>query len=181
MFFPRWLFVLAMAVSAYAQTVCNCDPAKPETMKARQCSLCEEAEKQPAGAEFFVVKDANPSKPNRTLLLPREHTPGQHPLRDLTAEQRTAFWSAAVDKARQLWGDDWAVAWNSDRVRTQCHAHLHIGKLLPGVETENFIVVNSPSEIPLPKDVNDGIWVHQVNGKLHVHTGEIITETVLLR
>ena len=181
MLVPRWLLVLAVAVSAYAQTVCNCDPAKPETMKARQCSLCEEAEKQPAGTQFFIVKDANPSKPNRTLLLPREHTPGQHPLRDLTDEQRTAFWSAAIDKAKQLWDNEWAVAWNSDRVRTQCHAHLHIGKLLPGVETENFIVVNSPSEIPLPKDVNDGIWVHEVNGKLHVHTGEIITETVLLR
>lgn len=179
--FSRWFFALALAVCARGQTICNCDPAKPETMKERQCSLCNEAEKQPAGAEFFVLKDANPAKPNRTLILPREHTPGQHPLGEMPAGERTAFWTAAIDKAKQLWGNDWGIAWNSDRVRTQCHAHLHIGKLLPGVETDNFVVVSSPSEIPLPKDVNDGLWIHPVNGKLHVHSGEIITETVLLR
>jgi diadenosine tetraphosphate (Ap4A) HIT family hydrolase len=173
--------LVAISVCARAQTQCDCDPSKPETMQARQCSLCSEAEKQPKDQPFFFLKDKNPSKPNRLLILPRFHTPGQHPLSDMTPEQRTAFWTAAIEKAKSLWGDDWAVAYNSDRVRTQCHGHMHIGKLLPGVETDNFVVVSSPAEIPLPKGRDDGIWIHGVDGKIHVHTGEPITETVLLR
>jgi diadenosine tetraphosphate (Ap4A) HIT family hydrolase len=172
---------LAFCFGLQAQTPCACDPSKPETMQQRQCSLCEEAEKQAADTPFFFLKDKNPAKPNRLLILPRIHTPGQHLLRELTPEQRTALWSTAIEKAKSLWGDDWAVAYNSDRVRTQCHTHLHIGKLLPGVETDNFIVVDSPAAIPLPTSTDDGIWIHGVDGKIHVHTGEPITETVLLR
>ena len=33
-----------------------------------------------------------------------------------------------------MWGDEWGVAYNGERVRTQCHMHLHIGKLLHGIE-----------------------------------------------
>ena len=35
------------------------------------------------------------------------------------------------------------------------------------------------AQIPTPGV--DGYWIHPVNGKLHVHTGEQVCETVLLR
>lgn len=159
---------------------CVCDAARPETMAARECGLCREAEKQPASAGVFFLKDINPRKPNRLLVLPRAHTKGPHDLIDMTAEERLALWSAAIEKARSLWGDQWGLAINGDESRTQCHMHIHIGKLLDGVETPNFIVVDGPAQIPAPKDAS-GLWVHPEGGKLHVHTGEIITETVLLR
>ena len=176
-----FLLIAALAAAAlvHADTPCNCDPAQPDTMAARQCSLCAEAEKQPADVEFFLLRDANPHKPNRTLILPRMHTPGPHALAQLPPDLRARFWSAAIAKAKELWGNDWAVAYNGDRVRTQCHAHIHIGKLLPGVEFGNFVVVDSPAEIAVPP--GEGVWVHPVAGKLHVHTGEQICETVLLR
>ncbi len=148
-------------------------------MKQRQCSLCNEAEKQPAGIDVFFLKDANPHKANRLLVLPRMHVKGPHHLEDLPPDLRVRLWTAAIEKAKSLWGDDWAVAYNGDRVRTQCHAHIHIGKLLPGVEAGDFVVINSAAEIA-PKP-GEGVWVHPVNGKMHMHTGEQITETVLLR
>lgn len=170
--------VLAGAAT-WADTPCQCDPSQPESMKERQCSLCAEAEKQPAGIDAFFLKDANPRKPNRTLALPRLHTPGVHPLDALPEQARIRLWTAAIAKAKELWGDEWAVAYNGDRVRTQCHAHIHIGKLLPGVESGEFVVITSPAEI-VPKP-GEGVWVHPVNGKMHMHTGEQICETVLLR
>jgi diadenosine tetraphosphate (Ap4A) HIT family hydrolase len=171
--------LLLVSFPLMAQTPCPCDPAKPETMKERQCSLCVEAEKQPDDDGVFFLKDINPRKPNRWLALPRTHTHGLHPLSSLSAEQRTRLWSAAIERAKQMWGKDWAVAYNSDRVRTQCHTHLHLGKLLPGVETPDFVVVNTPAEIPVSD--GDAMWIHEVDGKIHVHRGEYIAETVLLR
>src|SRR5271170_7700364 len=169
---------LALAASVSADVShCARDASKPSTLQARECSLCAEAEKQPAGIGVFFVRDANPRKANRTLAMPRVHTPGGHSLADLTAEQRTELWTAAIAKARELWGDRWGVAYNGDKVRTQCHAHIHIGRMIPGVETANFVVVSSPAEIPVPQE--DGFWIHPQDGKLHVHTGEQITETVL--
>ncbi len=149
-------------------------------MKDRQCSLCNEAEKQPASAAVFFLRDANPRKPNRWLALPRRHTEGIHRMSDLSVGERAELWSAAIAKAREVWGDNWAVAYNGDLVRTQCHTHIHIGKLLPGVEAGEFIEVGSAAQIPAPKV--DGFWIHPAaNGRMHVHTGEQITETVLLR
>lgn len=174
-----FLFVV-MAAATWADTPCACDPAKPETLRARECSLCVEAEKQPADVTVFFVKDINPRKANRMLAVPRFHGPGGHLMSGYTAEQRLAIWSGAIEKAKELWGNAWGIAYNGDRVRTQCHTHVHIGRMLPGVETDNFIVVSSAAEIPMPKI--DGFWIHPVDGgKLHVHTGEQINETVLLR
>lgn len=161
---------------------CACDPQKPETMKARECSLCAEAEKQPVGTRVFFLKDINPRKPNRWLALPRQHGSGAHHLHDLTAAQRTELWTAAIQRARELFGDTgWGLAYNGEKVRTQCHTHLHIGRFVPVAEqAKGYIVVSKPSEIPAPPGV--GIWVHPVGGgKLHVHFGEQITETVLVR
>ena len=177
------LITVLSATPLAAQTQsCDCDVTNPESMKARQCSLCGEAEKQPAGTEVFFLKDVNPRKPNRWLALPKAHAEHWHRMADLPAELRTKLWTAAIAKARELFGETaWGLALNSDRIRTQCHTHIHIGKLLPGVETSDALLeVSSPAEIPVPDE--DGIWVHPVaGGKLHVHRGEKITETVLLR
>ena len=159
---------------------CQCDPERPETLEARECSLCKEAEKHPADQQFFAVKDTNPNKPNRWMLLPRFHGNRPQELVEMTPEQRTAYWTAAIAKAHELWGEDWGVALNSTERRTQCHIHLHIGKLLPDAENDHFVVVDKPSAIPLPRD-GDGIWIHPIGGRLHVHMDEPAGELKLQR
>jgi hypothetical protein len=172
------LFLISLRL--FADTPCACDVSHPETLEARQCSLCKEAEKQPTDVPVFFLKDANPRKPNRLLALPRAHSAGNHRLADLAPSEQAALWTAAVNKAQELYPDGgWAIAFNGDHVRTQCHAHVHIGKLLPGVETGNFIIVDSAAGIPAPDE--NGYWIHPAGGKLHVHQGEQITETVILR
>lgn len=175
------LLLVLSACSAYADiSTCACDPSRPETMTVRQCSLCREAEKQPPDVDFFFLKDNNPRKPNRWLLLPRAHYDGVGGLAQLSRAERTRMWRLAIERARQLWGDGWGLAYNGDKVRTQCHFHLHIGKLLAGIETDRFIVVSGPEHIPVPKD-GTGLWIHPAGDKLHVHLGEQTTETVLFR
>jgi diadenosine tetraphosphate (Ap4A) HIT family hydrolase len=142
--------------------------------------LCRETEKQPATPQVFYLKDINPRKPNRWLVLPRFHVKAAHELGDMTQAQRTELWAAAIAKGKELWGDKWGLAINGDQSRTQCHAHIHIGKLLEGIETKNFVVVDGPAKIPVSKD-GSGLWIHPEGGKLHVHLDEMITETVLLR
>ena len=159
---------------------CACDIAKPETLEARECGLCREAESQPPEPAVFFLKDNNPRKPNRLLALPRAHGSGQNSLADMTPQQRLTLWSSAIAKARETWGDDWGLAINGEMARTQCHAHIHVGKLLAGIETRQFVVVNGPAQIPVPAD-GTGMWVHPAGPKLHVHLNEQITETVLLR
>ncbi|HYO83685.1 MAG TPA: hypothetical protein VES20_19945 [Bryobacteraceae bacterium] len=177
----RLLAVLAFVAAASTATVCECDPGVPDTMRARQCSLCNEAEKQSAGVDVFFLKDINPRKPNRWLALPRRHGSGLHHLHELTPEERTQLWSRAIDRARELWGDrDWGLAYNGEQVRTQCHTHIHIGKMMVHVENDKFIVVSKPSQIPAPE--GEGLWIHpDGKGRLHVHVGEQTTETVLMR
>jgi len=172
------LLLTALASCSYADLVtCACDPSKPETLEARQCGLCREAEKQPADAKVFFLKDINPTKPNRWLALPRAH---ERSLEELTAAQRAELWSSAIAKAKTLFGDDWAVAYNSPSVQTQCHVHLHLGRLIRGVETDQFITVTKIEDIPVPRK-GEGFWVHPQGNLFHVHTGEQITETVLER
>jgi len=175
------LFLLCIACPLGADiTACACDIAKPETLQARECALCREAETQPAEPPIFYLKDNNPTKPNRWLALPRVHGKGGQPLVEMSSELRLRLWSVAIEKAKSLWGDDWGLAVNGKTARTQCHAHVHIGKLLNGMETTQFVVVSTPAEIPVPENDN-GIWVHPEGGKLHVHLGQEITETVLMR
>jgi diadenosine tetraphosphate (Ap4A) HIT family hydrolase len=173
--------LLACVSGLCAATECACDPAIAGTMQARQCSLCREAEKHPAEDGIFFLKDINPRKPNRWLALPKEHGTGMDHLHDLSPKLRTALWTAAITKAKEMWGpDDWGVAYNGEKVRTQCHTHLHIGKLLKGVEYGRFIVISRPSQIPAPE--GEGVWVHPAGkGRMHVHLGEQTTETTLLR
>lgn len=146
----------------------------------RECSLCLEADKQPAYLEVFFLKDANPTKPNRLLVLPRAHNPGPHSLHTLNPSLRHLLWTTAIARAQELWGGDWAIAYNGEERRTQCHTHLHIGKLLPGQETGEPVIVNGPSDIPAPAD-GAGLWVHPAGTKLHVHLGQQVNETVLMR
>ena len=173
---------LLTAAAAFADVSrCACDVANAESMAARECGLCREAEKQPADPAVFFLKDNNPRKPNRWLVLPRAHGKAGDSFAEMSAAQRTALWTAAIAKGRELWGDKWGLAYNGDISRTQCHAHVHVGKLLDGIETDNFVVVSGPAHVPIPKE-GTGLWVHPSDGsKLHVHLGEQITETVLLR
>ncbi len=174
------LAALLMAGAAIGSaTDCSCDTNSAELMQARQCGLCREAEVQPVDTNIFFLKDTNPRKPNRWLVLPRSHGTANHELHDMTPAERTALWTAAIAKAKSVWGEEWGLAYNGIKVRTQCHAHIHIGKLLKGIETDHFIVVNKPSQIPAP--AGEGIWVHPSGSRLHVHLGEQATETVLLR
>lgn len=171
------LFVPAGTLPALID--CTCESQDPKIAEARQCSLCREADKQDPALTYFFLKDINPTKPNRWLILPRMHQPGLHDFDEAPLALRTAVWTAGIERGRSQWGDDWGLAYNGRRVRTQCHTHIHIGKLLPNVETNNFVVVDGPAQIPMIHE--DGIWVHQVNGKLHVHQGEQKAELVLMR
>lgn len=156
---------------------CACDASHPATLEARQCSLCREAEKQPAGVKVFILKDVNPTKPGRWLVLPRVH---DRSLGELSPELRADLFATAIAQGKTLFGDEWAIAYNAPEVQTQCHVHLHVGKLIQGVETDQFITVTKIEDIPVPRK-GEGFWVHPQGNLFHVHTGEQITETVLLR
>jgi diadenosine tetraphosphate (Ap4A) HIT family hydrolase len=166
----------ALALRADLVT-CNCDLSRPETLEARECSLCREAEKQSDDVKVFFLKDSNPTKPNRWLALPRTH---ERSIDLLSSAQRAELWAAAIEKAKSLFGDQWAIAYNAPSVQTQCHVHLHMGKLIPGVETSQFITVAKIEEIPVPA-TGEGCWIHPEGKLFHVHTGEQINETVLER
>ena len=150
---------------------CHCDLANATEMAQKVCGLCSVAEQQPAYVTVFFLKDANPTKPNRILALPRIHGPGEHLLSSLSAETRLELWSAAIARAQEAWGNDWGIASNGVSRRTQCHAHLHIGKLLPEGEDDKFTIVSTPAEIPTPPG-ETGLLVHPAGGKLHVHIEE---------
>jgi CDP-diacylglycerol pyrophosphatase len=177
---------LSFPLSAADIKSCACDPAVPATLEARECSLCLEAGKQKSDVEVFFLKDINPRKPNRWLALPRIHAPGPHSFSALAPALRTALWTAAIEKARSLWGADWGLAVNGVETRTQCHTHIHIGKVLEESETsrggapDTLKIVNGPAEIPVQAD-EAGFWIHEANGRLHIHSDGIISETALQR
>ena len=169
---------LALALNARADIVeCACDASRPETLAARQCSLCREAEKQSAETQVFFLKDTNPTKPNRWLALPRVH---DRAFGQLRPELRAVLLSAALDKAKTLFGNEWAIAYNAPELQTQCHVHVHIGKWMPAVENAHFIAVQRIEDVPVPPK-GEGFWVHPAGNVLHVHTGDEIAETVLVR
>lgn len=159
---------------------CVCNLEEPETAQMRACSLCIAAEKYPATDSLILVRDNAPTKPNRWLILPRAKYDGANPLSQMSAAERLAMWTMAIGKARELWGDSWGIAMNGDIARNQCHAHAHIGKLLDGKETETGIYIDTPDQLPAISD-GTGLWFHPVGKRLHVHLGEQITETVLMR
>lgn len=158
---------------------CACDPSRPETLKARECGLCIEADKHTGDGEFFVLKDNNPRKPGRWLVLPRAHGSGPHAMHELKKAERDRLWRFAMATAKEKFGEEWGLAYNGWKVRTQCHLHLHVGKFIRAAENSNFKVVRRVEDFPAPAD--GGVWIHQVKGGFHVHTGEQIMETALVR
>ncbi len=180
-----FFLTLGTAACAMAAVECACDHAAPATLQARECSLCQEADRHAAGAQgsvpVFYLKDSSPRKPNRTLILPVRHSKGQQDLRQLSSEERRRFWQAAMAKAEELFpGGAWGLAINSESVRTQCHLHLHIGRLNEGLDESSGRLVAGPAQIPLP-EAGLGIWLHPVPGGLHLHTDREIAEPVLVR
>ena len=173
------LLLLALGGQADVRT-CVCDLGRPETMAARECSLCRAAEEQPAEPQFFVLRDASPNKPHRWLAMPRFHGKNPQDLAQMTPEQRTAYWSLAIAKARELWGDQWGLAVNNLERRSQCHMHIHIGKLRENAEDDQFTTVASPADIPLPRE-GDGLWVHAAGAAFHAHWGNGSPELLLER
>ncbi|HZL56656.1 MAG TPA: hypothetical protein VFC21_06235, partial [Bryobacteraceae bacterium] len=124
--------------------------------------------------------DNDPTKPNRWLALPRARYDGPNPLARMSALERLALWNAAIEKGKEMWGDGWAVAMNGDMARRQCHAHIHVGKLLEGKDAETGVYIDNPGQIPAVSD-GTGLWFHPVGNRLHLHLGEQIDETVLMR
>jgi CDP-diacylglycerol pyrophosphatase len=175
-----WLVSLTSLPSrALSAVACSCDVSKPVTLKQHSCSLCVVTEKQPVTVLAYSLKDNSKLKPNRWLALPRVHTTGRmEMLADLSPESRTALWREAIARGQLLWGEHWGLAMNGVVTRTQCHLHIHIGRLIDGVEYGDFTVVDEVAQIPDPGEM--GMWVHPVGGKLHVHR-EMSAETVLLR
>ena len=177
---PARLLILLLIVSvlAFADVRnCTCELANPASMAKHECALCREAEKQPRDIQVFFLKDNNPHKPNRWLALPRAHA---HTLADLTPAERLALWTGAIRKAHELWGEQWGLALNGEIRRSQCHLHIHIGKLLEGTETGQFMVVDGPAGIPVPQD-GTGLLIYPVGGKLHVQMGAQAPELSLMR
>lgn len=184
--------LIALSTAAARSDIrgCVCDLKSPETATVRGCSLCLEAEKRPETEPFFVLRDVNPTKPNRWLVLPRAAYDGINPLSKMSAEARLGLWTLAIGKAREVWGDGWGIAMNGDISRTQCHLHVHVGKLLehqePGDELPDAPkraegkYVDGPADLPALAD-GTGMWFHPVGNRLHVHAGEQATEFVLLR
>lgn len=176
-----WMTMAGGLASFAAVDRCACNPAEAETLGARECSLTNEALKQPGEMEVFFLKDANPRKANRTLAMPRRIVAkAMHELKDLSAKERATLWKAAIAKAKELWGDDWGIAYNGVKVRTQCHLHFHIGKLLKGIDSGEAVFVRRVEDIPVPQD-GTGLWIHPSGNRLKVHIKEQICETVLLR
>jgi hypothetical protein len=168
------LLLAALATSADVRT-CECDFARPETARTPACSLCAVTEKQPPGNGVYLLKDIDPRKPNRWLVLPRRHYDGPYPLVRMTRAERTELWTAAIGKGKEMWGDQWAVAVNSDFRRMQCHLHAHVDHLRPGFdksdgifEKTGAIFVDRPDDIAVHAD-GMGLWFHPVGNRLHVH------------
>jgi hypothetical protein len=175
------LALLAVLPARLPGADCGCDHTAAATLEAPECSLCREAEKHTSHATpIFFVKDASPRKPNRTLALPVLHGKGVQDLEHVSPEQRLALWKAAMAKAEELWPGQWGLAVNSPTVRTQCHLHIHIGKLNEGADETTGGLVASAEEIPVPP-AGRGIWLHPVPGGLHVHLDREISEPVLMR
>jgi diadenosine tetraphosphate (Ap4A) HIT family hydrolase len=159
---------------------CDCNLSDPESMKKRECSLCREAENQPAGVEFFVIRDINPRKPNRWLIMPKAHMPGSHPLHLMPRPDRDRLWNFAIAEAKKHFSEgEWGVAYNGDKVRTQCHLHVHAGKFIRAAENSKFKLVRRVEQFPAPSE--GGMLIHPVKNGFHVHTGEDIMETALVR
>lgn len=161
-------------------TQCACDWSNPTSLEARNCSLSKEAMQQPEHVEFFLLKDINPRKPGRWLALPRKPGSGAHDLYHLPSAERNRLWRYAMEEAEKLFpGGLWGLAYNGNKVRTQCHLHIHIGKWVPAAHTSNFRLIKRVEDLPAPEE--GGVLLYPVKGGFMVLTGEQIMETALVR
>ena len=178
--FAALFLALVIPLSAQDPLRCECDHATHAAYDQRNCGLCAEVDKAPNNVDVVFVKDTDPRKPNRWLALPREQTHKSFQiLSDVPPPQRSELWRQAIERARKEWPNDrWGLALNGTRSRGQCHLHIHIGRLIDAVEWGEAQSVETPDQIPDPGD--QGVWVHPLNGRLHVHI-EMSTETVLAR
>jgi len=157
---------------------CPCDHRRPGGLEGRVCGLCRTAAE--GESEFYVLKDINPRKPNRHLILPRAHDTDLQGPSSLSPDERARYWRAAIEKARELHGDGWGLAANGHFFRTQCHAHIHIGPLSPQLEHDDGELFDDPTEFP-NVGVESGIWVHQRGERYCVHLDRDLAEVVLVR
>ena len=165
---------------------CSCDPSNPATDSNRSCALGAFAagrNRPPTAKEgdgVLFIKDNSPEKPNRWLAISTFTSSGFQILDQVPAERRTQLWREAIAEATRQQGDKWGLAYNGIRGRSQCHVHLHMSRLIDGVEWGDFVELSDPAQIPQPGRL--GLWLHGSGaGKFHVHTGEMYTETVLLQ
>ena len=146
---------------------------RPETMKARQCGLCREAEKHPLDAKFFFLKDNNPRKPNRWLLLPRAHKhDGPARCRDDRRPSARALWRLAIAAGEaalgRRMGDRLQRRQGPHAVpRPPAHRQVAQGHRLD----RRFIIVIRAGTSRCPKTA-PGSGSTPPAGKLHVHLGE---------
>ncbi|MCB1019551.1 MAG: hypothetical protein KDC27_06460 [Acidobacteria bacterium] len=158
---------------------CPCDHADPAgTMSARVCSLCRTAEEQ--ADDVYFLKDINPAKPNRYLALPKAHANGLQAVGEMPPAERERVWTAAIARARELFGERWGLAHNSYFFRTQCHAHIHMGPLSPEVADEGGTLYSHPRDFPAV-GAEKGMWVHPKDGQYCVHLDRDLAEIVLIR
>jgi CDP-diacylglycerol pyrophosphatase len=156
---------------------CVCDPARPDTMQGKECSLTRAAVEETSGDPVVFKQDANPTKPHRWLAIPHLL---RHRLEDMTPAERAQYWTAAIQKAKALWGDQWAIAVNSEERRSQCQLHAHIGKLLADVDKSGGMLVKQVEDIPLPEK-GFGLWVQPEGNGFRVHTDQNAPEVFLMR
>jgi hypothetical protein len=156
---------------------CVCDPARPDTMQDRMCGLTQIATEQPPSPPVIILKDSNPTKPNRWLAIPRAL---HHTIQEMSLAERTEYWTAAIEKARAVWKDQWAVAINGEERRTQCQLHAHIGKLLDTADKSAGEIFEHIEDFPIPPPLT-GIWVQPEGNKFRVHVGGIANELILMR
>jgi diadenosine tetraphosphate (Ap4A) HIT family hydrolase len=180
--FAAWAFLVALTLARPAVRAdvrgCACELGNPAT-ETRACSLCIEAAKHAASERMILLRDNDPAKPNRWLVVPRAAYDGANPLAQMTGAERLDLWNTAIAKANEVWGSAWGIAMNSDVSRRQCHPHVHVGKLLDGKEDDNGFYVDDASGLPAISN-GTGLWFHPLNGRLHVHSGDA-TELVLMK
>jgi hypothetical protein len=121
-----------------------------------------------AGA--VVIRDANPTKSRRFLALPlseaHPESSGMQMFRDLPDAQQEALIRTALAAAESLPASAGPVgiAQNGpegDNRRTQCHIHVHIGRLDPGKDPEDQRLAHAPVEFRL-----QGQWLEKIRGRL---------------
>jgi hypothetical protein len=112
--------------------------------------------------------------------LPRAHGDSLQAVGEMPSQARARLWSAAIEKAVELFGPRWGLAHNGYLFRTQCHAHIHMGPLSADVDDVNGTLYDSPAEFPAV-DASRGMWLHPKDGRYCVHLDRDLAEVVLIR